>query len=451
MSESGGTTEVAGGAGGLRLLPGAGRVGRLRLRTLVTIRWIALVGQALALLFVHFGLGFQVPLTPALLIVASYLAFNLAIFLIYPSAHRLDDRSAASQLALDVLQLALLLFLTGGLKNPFALLLLVPVTISATILSLVSTVGLALLVLALVTLLAFLHLPLPWGEPAIMLPDLYVAGTWTALVLGMGFVAIYAWQVAAEARRMADALAATQLVLAREQQLSALGGLAAAAAHELGTPLGTIVLVAKELLRELPPESPFVEDVRLLSSQADRCREILAQLSQRRPVEDQAAIARLPIGALVEEAMAPHRKPGIACEIEVLSAGAQPEVTRRPEILHGLGNLLQNAFDFARTRVTVSLSWTDQRLMLRVLDDGPGISVDILGALGEPYVTSRPDDGGMGLGVFIAKTLLEHTGASVRFANNPAGGCLVSVAWERARLDEEAHMPVHPDLRAGHV
>ncbi|MCW5751223.1 MAG: ATP-binding protein, partial [Alphaproteobacteria bacterium] len=150
-------------------------------------------------------------------------------------------------------------------------------------------------------------------------------------------------------------------------------------------------------------------------------------------------------------AMAPHRKPGIACEIEVLSAGAQPEVTRRPEILHGLGNLLQNAFDFARTRVTVSLSWTDQRLMLRVLDDGPGISVDILGALGEPYVTSRPDDGGMGLGVFIAKTLLEHTGASVRFANNPAGGCLVSVAWERARLDEEAEMPVHPDLRAGHV
>ncbi|MCW5752357.1 MAG: ActS/PrrB/RegB family redox-sensitive histidine kinase, partial [Alphaproteobacteria bacterium] len=301
MSESGGTTEAAGGTGGLRLLPGAGRVGRLRLRTLVTIRWIALVGQALALLFVHFGLGFQVPLTPALLIVACYLAFNLAIFLIYPSAHRLDDRSAASQLALDVLQLALLLFLTGGLKNPFALLLLVPVTISATILSLVSTVGLALLVLALVTLLAFLHLPLPWGEPGIMLPDLYVAGTWTALVLGMGFVAIYAWQVAAEARRMADALAATQLVLAREQQLSALGGLAAAAAHELGTPLGTIVLVAKELLRELPPGSPFVEDVRLLSSQAERCREILAQLSQRRPVEDQAAIARLPIGALVEE------------------------------------------------------------------------------------------------------------------------------------------------------
>jgi len=410
--------------------PGAA-VGRLRLRTLVLIRWMALVGQALALLFVQFGLGFDLPLAAALAVVGAYLLLNAGMFLARPSAHRLDDRGAAMQLGLDILQLSALLFLTGGLKNPFALLLIVPVMISATILSLFSTVLLAGLVLLSVSILSLAHFPLPWSTPGLDLPALYVAGTWTALVLGMGFVGIYAWQVAAEARRMADALAAAELALAREQQLSAVGGLAAAAAHELGTPLGTIVLVADDLKRELPKDSPVLEDVELLAGQAQRCREILAQLSRRPETDSHAIIANLPLSALVEEAAAPHRRPDIRLTVVVESDGPEPEFARRAEVLHGLGNLLQNAMDFARREVLVGVAWSDRAVRLTVRDDGPGISIDILGALGEPYVTSRPDDGGMGLGVFIAKTLLEHTGASVRFANHVAGGCEVTVEWPR--------------------
>ena len=275
----GGGDAVSGKSGGVA--PGdwrGGFDGRVRLRTLVLIRWIAVIGQLLALLFVQFGLAFRVPLAAGLAVVGVSVLLNLVLTLIYPASARLSDRGAAAYLAFDIVQLAVLLGLTGGLENPFALLILVPVTISATILSLLSTGALGLVVLICVAALDFRHLPLPWGAQALTLPGLYVAGTAAALLLGTAFIATYVWQVAAEARRMTDALAATQMALAREQQLSALGGLAAAAAHELGTPLGTITLVAKELSREVTAGSPLAEDVALLSSQAERCREILTRL-----------------------------------------------------------------------------------------------------------------------------------------------------------------------------
>ena len=409
--------------------------GRVRLRTLVLIRWIAVVGQALALLLVHFGLDYTLPIASALAVVGLSVALNLVVFLLYPASYRLTDRGAASYLGFDLLQLAALLYLTGGLTNPFSLLILVPVTISATILSLVSTVGLGALALACVTFLAFLHFPLPWDRAGLALPDLYVAGTWAALALGMIFISIYAWQVAAEARRMSDALAATQLALAREQQLSALGGLAAAAAHELGTPLGTITLVAKELARDLPKDGPLAEDLQLLTSQVERCREILARLSRKPEGQQDTAFSILPMNALAEAAGAEHRRPGIAIDIVQAVDGPAPLVRRSPEIVHGLGNLVQNAVDFARHKVSIVIGWTAAEIRLQVQDDGPGIDAEILSALGEPYTTSRPDDGGMGLGVFIAKTLLEHTGARVTFANRAGGGCEVAIVWPRAILE----------------
>ncbi|HUN50200.1 MAG TPA: ActS/PrrB/RegB family redox-sensitive histidine kinase [Candidatus Sulfotelmatobacter sp.] len=412
--------------------------GRVRLRTLVLIRWIAVVGQALALLFVHYGLEFQLPLTMSLSVVGASVVLNVAVFLLYPSAYRLTDRGATIYLGFDLLQLAVLVFLTGGLSNPFSLLFLVPVTISATILSLRSTVCLGLFALAAVSVLAFYHLPLPWTNGGLTLPGVYIAGTWAALALGMGFVSVYASQVAAEARRMSDALGETQLALAREQQLSALGGLAAAAAHELGTPLSTIALVAKELARDLPADGPAAEDVALLMSEAVRCRDILARLSRKPTGDGPASFAPLPVSALVEAAAAPHRRAGISVEIVAVSAGVQPTLQWSPEIVHGLGNLIQNAVDFARTVVRIAIAWDGANIGITISDDGPGISADVMSALGEPYTTSRPDDGGMGLGIFIAKTLLEHTGASVAFANRPAGGCEVAINWRRALLPSSA-------------
>lgn len=407
--------------------------GRVRLQTLVLLRWIAIIGQLLAILFVHFGLNFKLPLLSALAVVGVSALLNIVLFVVYPTAKRLSEKWAAFYLAFDQIQLCILLYLTGGIDNPFTVLILVPVTVSATILTLRSTVLLGLLAFALTVLLTIYHFPLPWSDPAeVAQPPLLQWGNLTALVLGTLFISAYAWQVAEEARRMSDALAATQMALAREQQVSALGGLAAAAAHELGSPLGTIAVVVKEIGRDLPPDNPLAEDVALLQSQVERCREILARLS-RRPsaTSDPEAFSDLGIANMMEMVAQPWRRENIAFAVRLIGTGSPPLLPRRPEILHGLGNLLQNAMEFARTNVDVEIDWDDRLIRLRILDDGPGLNVDILSALGEPYVTSRPDSGGMGLGVFIAMNLLRRSGASVAFANRPGGGTQVSVSWPR--------------------
>ena len=254
----------------------------LSLRILVRLRWIAIVGQSIAVLGVYFGLGYKLPLIACLLVIAASAGVNLLLTLRWPVARRLSSLQAGAILGYDIIQLALLLYLTGGLQNPFSFLFLVPVTVSATALPLRLTTGLGLLTLFCVSVLALIHLPLPWATPdSLNLPVIYVAGLWAAIVCGVVFSANYARRVAQEARLMSSALAATELALARQQRLSALDGMAAAAAHELGTPLATITLVAKELKREMTAEASYRDDVELLISQAGRCREILSRLANR--------------------------------------------------------------------------------------------------------------------------------------------------------------------------
>src|SRR5579872_5486313 len=293
--------------------PVAGTGVSVSLRMLVLIRWVALTGQAATLLLLHFGFGFALPITGALAVVATSAALNIAVILPRRASARLGDREAALYLAYDTLQLGMLLFLTGGLQNPFAILILAPVTVSATILSRRSVVGLALLTVAALSAIALIHLPLPWsrGDPIPPLPPLYLLGIWTALVSSTLFIAGYIWTVAQGARRMRDAFAATQLALAREQRVSAVGALAAAAAHQLGSPLATIAVIAKELVRELPPTSPHAEDAQLLLSQSERCRTILTDLVRGRAGEAGEPFARLPFSALVEAAFEPHRSSGV--------------------------------------------------------------------------------------------------------------------------------------------
>ena len=419
---------------GPHLLSAEHPAGRVRLQTLVLLRWIAIIGQLLAILFVHFGLNFKLPLLPALTVVGVSALLNVVLFMIYPTAKRLTEAGAAGYLAFDLLQLCALLFLTGGVENPFSLLILVPVTVSATILTLRATILLSLLAFILAGLLTFHHYPLPWSDAAAMqLPLTYQWGTFIALTLGTLFIAAYAWQVAEEARRMSDALVATQMALAREQQVSALGSLAAAAAHELGSPLGTIAVVVKEMSRDLQADSPQAEDVALLQSQVERCREILARLARRPSAEASAeAFSDLGIANLVEMAAQPWRRANIDFAVQLNSTGPAPHLPRQPEIIHGLSNLLQNAIEFARSHVNVEVRWDEKTIRLDILDDGPGMNVDILSALGEPYVTSRPDSGGMGLGIFIAMNLLRRSGATIGFANRPGGGARVTVVWSRS-------------------
>jgi two-component system sensor histidine kinase RegB len=303
------------------------------------------------------------------------------------------------------------------------------------------------------SLISFFHKPLPWGsDDAIELPLLYQAGIWISLVLSIGFTSIYAWRIAGESARMAAGLAATQLALAREHRLAALGALATAAAHELGTPLGTIAVVARELERALPENSPEIEDVRLLRAQAERCRAILSKLAD--PGEAMlGATARLPLGALLDDIAAPYRGEDVEISVEV-EGHPQPQVWRAPELLHGLGNIIENAADFARARVRVRAEFDAQRLRVSVEDDGPGFAPEIVERIGEPYITSRPgrhalgdseigpgealdEHEGMGLGFFIAKTLLEQTGASVEAFNVDKGGARVTASWPRGVIDGE--------------
>jgi two-component system sensor histidine kinase RegB len=410
------------------------------LRMLVLIRWVAVIGQAATLLVVHYGFGFNFPLDGTLAVVATSAVLNLAAALPRRASARLGDREAAFYLAYDILQLGMLLFLTGGLQNPFALLMLAPVTVSASVLSRSSVMFLSALTVVAISVLATFHLRLPWRPDMLLDPQpLYVLGAWTALVSSTVFITGYTWTVAEEARRMRDAFAATQLALAREQRVSAVGGLAAAAAHQLGSPLATIAVVAKELVHDLPPDSPYAEDAQLLLSQSERCRTILADLSRQDQGETGSFIARIPFSAQVEASGEPHREPGI--DIVYNKGGArdvaEPQIPRSAEIMHGLGNLIQNAAQFAREEVVVTTSWSEDTVAVDIVDDGPGFSPQVLARIGEPYISGRAGEAQhMGLGIFIAQSLLERTGARLSFANQPDGGGQVVVEWRRSALEE---------------
>jgi two-component system sensor histidine kinase RegB len=413
--------------------------GRVRLRTLVLLRWAAIAGQTSAVLLVEFGLGFDLNLAATLGLIAISAWVNVFLMVARPSQGLVREWEAAAQLAYDVLQLAALLAFTGGVQNPFMILFIAPVAVAAATLRPAVTAALAGFAVACVAALTVWHAPLPWSEPGgFSLPGTYQLGLVSAVMIGLAFTSIYAWRVAAEEERLNVALAAVQTVLAREQRVSALGGLAAAAAHELGTPLATIHLVAKEMARDAPSGSQVAEDAALLVSQAERCRQILKQLSMR-PEEGDAMHERLPVRALLEEAAGPHTGVGPAVRIAVRDAGGQdigpgPELLRMPEIIHGLGNLVENAVGFADEAVDVVAQVGAYQLTVTVRDDGPGFPASVLPRLGEPYVSERmPGEtaGGMGLGFFIAKTLLERTGARLQFGNRPPpeSGAVIRAVW----------------------
>jgi two-component system sensor histidine kinase RegB len=418
------------------------RRGRVRLRTLVAIRWAAVAGQAAALLVVHYGLLFPLPLVPALLCVCASAAFNLWV---QRGRGRtwLGERDAALTLAYDLVQLGALIYLTGGLQNPFSVLILAPVTVSATLLSRRSTLGLTVLAVILISVLAIAHEPLPWPDTGFGLEPIYVFAAWVALVLAAIFITAYVWSVAEEARRMSDALAATQMALDREHRLSALGALAAAAAHELGTPLGTIAVAAKELSREAPKGSALAEDVALILSQSERCGEILARLAHRPEMtEPEHPLLRRPLNLIVAAAAEPHHFAAPAITLDIRSSGdpaEEPRLEDRPALLHGLGNLIQNALQFAARRVLVEISWDNKEVTIMIRDDGPGFPPEILDQIGDPYLSLREEDlegkVHMGLGIFIAETLLQRTGATLRFSNPPVGGAEVAIRWKRATLE----------------
>lgn len=418
----------------------------ISLDALINLRWLAIAGQTIALAIVEWGLDFSLPAVPAFAVVGITAAANIALRLVYGSTYRLSDKEAGALLAFDTMQLAMLLYLTGGLVNPFSVLFLAPVLISAMALKLRTTLLLGGLVVAVSSALAVHSHPLPWrGEP-IILPPAYITGIWASIIVSVVFIGAYAWRVADETRKLSDALAATELVLAREQQISAIDGLAAAAAHELGTPLATIALVARELERAIPENSPHGADIKLLRQQSERCRTILRTLTSLE--SGLAPFDRITLSHLVEEVVAPLRDFDTEFEIRFPDdRSREPVVARNPAILYGLESIIENAADFAKEKVLIAANWTEQEVEIAVSDDGPGFAPEILGRIGEPYLRARgqsllrkgkgEDEGGLGLGFFIAKTLLERGGGTLRVENRtaPASGAVVRLHWMRESLE----------------
>ena len=426
----------------------------VRLDTILRLRWLAVLGQLAAIFVVQQGLEFDLPVIPCLTIIGLSALLNLALQIAFNPMQRLEPAYAAALLALNIIELAGLLFLTGGLENPFSFLFLAPVLISATALPVRLTIAIGGLAVACASVLVFFFMPLPWDtEDPLVLPLIYVFGVWLSIVVAIGVTSLYAFQVTEEARKLSDALAATELVLAREQHLTQLDGLAAAAAHELGTPLSTIVLISRELERALRNNSQVASDIKTLREQAQRCRDILAKITELNA--SGAPFDRMKLSTLIEEVVAPHREFGVTIKVRIaVAASREPVGTRNPAILYGVGNILENAVDFARSAVDVDAWWNNDAVEIVISDDGPGFAPDILKRIGEPYLSRRrpgaeeaqDERSGLGLGVFIARTLLERTGAKVSFANQtfPDHGAVVRIAWPRDRFEaaESSEEPI---------
>ncbi|MEL7180152.1 MAG: ActS/PrrB/RegB family redox-sensitive histidine kinase [Pseudomonadota bacterium] len=440
-----------------KLLEQQERSNWVRLRTLMTLRWFAIIGQSAAILVAVQFYNINIAVGAAALVVTVAVIANLLSYYAYPTNKRLSEFEATLWLVFDILQLSALLYLTGGLNNPFAMLVLAPVTISATVLHIRSTIFLGLTAISLVTIVSRYNQPLMSAAGAeLALPVLFQFGFWVALLISLVFLALYARQVTSEMNAMNEALVATQLALSREQKLTDLGGVVAATAHELGTPLATIKLVSSELKEELEDRPDLLEDAELIRSQADRCRDILQSMG--RSGKDDLQVRFAPIETVVQEAAEPHLDRGKQVQFDVLpqdgASLTQPSIERRPEIIHGLRNLIQNAVDFSRARVMVEMTWSDDEIVVRISDDGRGFPQSVIGRIGDPYVKRRrlSEDGarrpgyeGMGLGLFIAKTLLERSGAKLNFSNSrrhghaswtgqATGGAIVEVRWPRRLL-----------------
>lgn len=435
----------------------------IRLRTLILLRWLAVIGQLVAISIAIQLYHIQLPLGLCILVVGASVLANLIASFTFPENKRLSEVEAMLTLLFDISQLALLLFLTGGLNNPFALLILAPVTISATVLQQRTTVLLALSAITFITLISIWSLPLTTdlGE-VLSLSPIFAFGFWLAIVTGILFLGLYSWRVSSEIHSMADALLATQMALSREQKLTDIGGVIAAAAHELGTPLATIKLVSAELIEDLAEFPDLRDDAALIRDQADRCRDILRSMG--RTGKDDLHLRQAPLTTVIREAAEPHASRGKTILFDLdnpdMSGGDSrpPSIRRAPEIIHGIRNLVQNAVDFAAASVWVEADWTPTTITLRITDDGPGFPPQLIGRIGDPFVrgrrqdpepSSRPEYEGMGLGLFIAKTLLERTGATLSFSNGEgiqglAGaatinlGAIVVVTWPRHLIVQTA-------------
>ena len=442
------------------LFPESKRGEWIRLRTMIFIRWVAVTGQLAAIIiaFQYFELALDLSL--CFFAVGLSALANIVASLFFPESKRLSELENVFMILFDLFQLAFLLFLTGGLNNPFSFLLVAPVVVSAAALKKKSTIIIGSAAVLIVTLLSHFFVPLETlSGKTLTIPDIFLFGNWVAISTGIVFLAFYSNRVTSELNTMSDALFATQAALSREQKLTDLGGVVAAAAHELGTPLATIKLTSSELIEELKNFPELLDDAMLIRDQADRCGNILNSMGGAG--KDDLQMHQTLLAEIIREAAEPHSQRGVTIETKISDGHKggidEPYIIRRPEIIHGLRNMIQNAVDFATSKVWVESSWTKESITITISDDGYGYPPNLLGRLGDPFLgakigkENRQGYEGMGLGLFIAKTLLERTGAKINFSNGDrnqtsanskreASGANVEIYWPRKKVESTPNL-----------
>ena len=442
------------------LFPESKRGEWIRLRTMIFIRWVAISGQLAAIIIAYQYFDLALDLSLCFFAVGISVLANITASLFFPESKRLSELENVFMILFDLFQLAFLLYLTGGLNNPFSFLLVAPVVVSAAALKRQSTIIIGSAAILIVTLLSTFFVPLEnQAGKLLSIPDIFLFGNWIAIITGVVFLAFYSTRVTSELNTMSDALFATQTALSREQKLTDLGGVVAAAAHELGTPLATIKLTSSELIEELKNFPELLDDALLIRDQADRCGDILNSMGSTG--KDDLQMHQALLAEIIREAAEPHSKRGITIETKISDDHKggidEPHLIRRPEIIHGLRNMIQNAVDFATSKVWVESSWTKETITIIIADDGYGYPANLLGRLGDPFLKAkigkqnRQGYEGMGLGLFIAKTLLERTGAKISFMNGhrnqtsnqskvEPSGAIVEINWPRNKVESNANL-----------
>lgn len=407
------------------------------LTPLIILRWITAMAQLLVVMGSEALFSIPLPVKPLLCLVAASFILNIQTQS-FAQRRPVQEETARLHLTFDILQFCGFLFFTGGIGNPFAILLLAPLAMAASLLSLYSLCLLIILTVLCVSVLSFGAFPLQWPDPQPFLAPSYQHGVWIALMVTLVFVSFIIWRLAMEGRKVNEALVHTSAILEEKRRITALGALAAAAVHELGSPLGTIAVVTTEMQREMHPDDPLAEDIMILREQADKCKRILADIARNpdRKMAELASPIRLDrmLIELVAELNPDHR--GVLVDVHSRVPENLPFITKTPDLDYGLGNLIGNAISYARHKVLVTVEGNADVIDIQIQDDGPGFTPVTLATVGQPYISTRESrQHHMGLGIFISINLLEATGAKLRFMNAPRGGALIGVSWPRSVLE----------------
>ncbi len=403
--------------------------------TLTILRYIAIFGQFIAVNIVFFYLNLKFPIKESYIIIFIGLLTNL--FLQFKiKVNQLKDSYASLFLLYDLFQLSALLYLTGGILNPFSILMIIPTIVSSTFLSMGTTIILGLITSFLLFLISLTHLPLPGLDPNIFsVPNYYTIGILISILIGLVFLSYFGIRFAGETKKRSEALNKLQEVISKEYELESLGGQAAAAAHSLGTPLATISVVAKELKKEIGSDKEYSKDIDLLISQTKRCSEILKKISKKQ-IEEDNFLSSIKFEDLLQEIIDSFKETSSkSIDFIVEEDTNKIAIKRTPEIIYGLRNFIGNAVKFSKSRVKIFLKSDKKIIEIKINDDGPGIPDDVIEKIGEPYIKSRSrevrSNSGLGLGSFLGKTLLERQGAKLLFRKNgELGGALVILIWQ---------------------